>query len=339
MVEQKFNSERNGLIDVTRIIMAVLVVMLHTAKMQTIFSSFGGAIARLAVPFFMCITSYYFFQKKNSKYEMIQSCKKIGTIWLFWMLIYLPKAILSIKNTSLFRIFFEVIKGFLGVSINYGGSWYLVATAFGIFIVWFLKERDMNKLVYILSLSIFLLGLSVTSYGGWITPDTMLYKMNDILMPANTFIMGIPWIYLGSLLAKRSSNNKFPLVAVFCTIGLPIIEYFFIHRLKLYFIVPDGRARTDVMLTLPIALYILFRFLETNYIVLSDAISKWCRNLSTLIFFIHFGVNYSIAKYFSLDFGVERFVIVLGITFFISIMYILVSNTQKLSWLKIGYGK
>lgn len=272
-------------------------------EVKILFIFLGGSIGRLAVPFFMCTTSYFLYLKNPSQKEVLKIIIKTLKIWIFWMILYLPLAIILLKNSNLKIIVFQFFKGILGVSINYGGSWYLVATALGIFVIWYLKEKEMYKIMYFFSFFIFMIGLSVTSYGGWISPETILYKLNEVLMPANTIVMGIPWICLGFLFSKKLIIKRYSILFLLLVVTLPMIEFILINKYNLGYVVTDGRVRTDFMFSLPVSLYLLFSFFNSNFIKLDKSVSKFLRDSSTLFYFIHFGVNNIFSRMFDLNLG------------------------------------
>ncbi len=334
MVDSK---KRNGVIDILRVVMAVLVITIHTAGTQKELSLIASSIARLAVPFFMCTTSYYFFSKNRSKDEVVKTIKKLLIIWLFWMIIYLPRLFFSLKNTSFSRSIYLIMRGFFGGSVNYGGSWYLLATAFGILVIWWGREKNLNGAICFFSTIIFLGVLITTSYGGWITPNTLLYTLNDKLMLENTVVMGIPWIYFGSLISKYSFKSKLSFTLLFVALLLPIFEYVILKNYHFSFVIPDGRTRTDVMLTLPISIFLIFKFTNTVNLTISKDLSSKCRDLSALVFFIHFGVNFVFSDIFKVEGGFSRFILVLMISLTISIIYMIISRIKIFNWMRLGY--
>lgn len=59
------DSKRNGLVDVTRMICAILVVAIHTnlGKENELTWILFQTIARIAVPYFLVVTGWFFLSK------------------------------------------------------------------------------------------------------------------------------------------------------------------------------------------------------------------------------------------------------------------------------------
>ena len=92
------DNKRNYTIDIIRIIMAVMVVALHTSPLleySAIMSYFPSQVlSRLGVPFFAAVAGYFYFKNVNNS-RVINSLKKYIFLYSFWSVIMFGYMILS----------------------------------------------------------------------------------------------------------------------------------------------------------------------------------------------------------------------------------------------------
>lgn len=151
---QKFNAT----FDIMKLIMAILVVAIHTEPFGfNIWLDRGlGVITRFCIPFFFTISSYFFFRKHPNpinKYDFYHYILRITVLYLVWSIIYLPYDIINNRFSGM--NFIEILKLFLW-SGNGHALWFLCGTIIGFIILnIFLKITSNYKLI--LSISILLL--------------------------------------------------------------------------------------------------------------------------------------------------------------------------------------
>lgn len=130
-------------IDIFKFIAALGVVAIHSNLI--LFKTWG----RMGVPFFVIISSFFFFNKyidlkeDNQKKRVLAFEKRIGYLFLCWEIFYIPLALLNltkfIHNKGIsFKILLLYIYNFLfapASSVNgWGPSWYLIAMMIGLIV-------------------------------------------------------------------------------------------------------------------------------------------------------------------------------------------------------------
>ena len=90
-----------SLIDITKFVLAFLVIGVHTFPFSDISSElnliFIASICRIAVPFFFVASSFFFFQKDR---KITSYLKRIALLYLIWTIIYSPFIIKALLNSS-----------------------------------------------------------------------------------------------------------------------------------------------------------------------------------------------------------------------------------------------
>lgn len=103
MIMGERNDNRNDLLDIIRILAAILVVGIHSATYNSVevdwFSGlFVNYFGRLAVPFFFMITGYYVigtldFSDKLWGQKIKKRLRRLTIVYIFWASFYFPLGI------------------------------------------------------------------------------------------------------------------------------------------------------------------------------------------------------------------------------------------------------
>ena len=192
-------------IDIFKLLAALGVVAIHTGL------PFFKILGRLGVPFFIVISSYFFFRHylKLSNVEAVKYLKKfifrIGLLFLTWEVFYLPLAIYNnlkfINQTkdsfSILHIICKIIFDFFyPVPSNgngWGPSWYLLAMIIGlplfVFIYKLLKTNLMILGLIVLLIEIYYILANGYGYlthlstlGTYAFPRVMVYIFMGLLL-------------------------------------------------------------------------------------------------------------------------------------------------------------
>lgn len=195
-------------IDVFKLIAAILVVAIHTqpfygSGLDYYFTSF----CRIAVPFFFTISSYFFWKKTcpNIKHYT----KRIATIYISWLIIYLPTVVQDffIEPDSPFMSRLAVFLRCLVFSNTFGvASWYLMASIIGMLIIYVLSIFLSDKLLLLFSATIFAVCLTFDSYFYLVDNlewSTLHHWIATTFCPASSFTVSLIYIAIGKILAKR----------------------------------------------------------------------------------------------------------------------------------------
>lgn len=339
--------KRNVTIDVFRLIASILIIFIHTSmikingyiKFNPNLYIIASTISRYCVPIFMMITGYFYYLKP-SKLKRNKILKKLFSLWIIWMFIYLPMGLMSIKEFSVAYLSKFLIKQIFFSSNFFWGSWYLTATMFGIIFVDYCIKK---KSVYISAILAVLLSIidSITSYYYFSFKPYSLF----LGMPGNfsmSIFTGIIWITLSYYIVKYQKKLSYfgKLPFVFLAIIITFTEFYLMTLIEPY---PDYRypGAMQSPLFLPISVFLTFMFIITHKYYLKRSTVIWMRDLSTLIFFVQFGVIDLInvlVKNNILYINVNVYTwVVVSMTIFISYLLYLISLHTKFKLIQYLY--
>lgn len=272
------------LIDIFRIISAVLVVSIHTFPLKDIAPVFDfylvKGLGRIAVPFFFMTTAYFYFLKP-SKERLVKILKQYLVIYIIAIIIYFP---INLYNLCYLQdnLLFNAIK-----AITFDGTfyhlWYLPATVIGLIIVSMLhKYVSLKKGLVIVSV-LYLIGLGGDSYYGLVNNVPVIKNFYDIIFgfceyTRNGLFMAPLFLWLGKwLVSYQDSFKTIDLAAgLFVSMGLMLIEVRVLRDL--------GFPRHDAMnLMLPIVMI----FLYLSLFKYTGKRLTLCKSLSLLIYILH----------------------------------------------------
>lgn len=277
---------RNSSIDIFRVIGSFLIIMIHTNKGNLFLNFIANTFGRLVVPIFMIITAFFYF-KQPSVEKRNKIIKNLLSLWIIWQIIYIPIGIWKLKNYSLQIVLFELVKGLFGKSIFYRGSWYLIATAFGLYFVDELRRKNFRKSIYVIGMVIYFVDCVTSSYISFVPMNGILKKVVMFITPSSTVITGFLWVSLALILSKNEVwfKRKMTLINFVIFMVLLSVEYFFVHNGNSSLMLIDN----DMYIFLPLCAMCLFALLLKKPFYLSYDVSMFFRNVATLVFFIQFG--------------------------------------------------
>lgn len=271
-------SKINGAIDITKLIMAILVIGIHTEPFgfnKWLDNAFGICI-RFSVPFFF-VTSAYLFWKKDKPLKSV--LKRIAILYVVWSIIYLPFDIAELSRMS----FLQILDRFLWSGNNHA-LWYLCASIYGFIITYTLLKFLTPKSVLIIAVVVLVIGTVLTTYS---TAVYQLFKINlpNHLRIRNGLFYGFPYITLGMTIAKSDTQGIYAskhkiYIGFFVSLCLFIAEcYLFGFHFK---------AKSTVLwLSLFPCIYFFFEIVLNTTIMLDKSLSITFRKMSTLMYVSH----------------------------------------------------
>lgn len=225
-------------IDLFKLIAAFGVVAVHTEL------PFFKILGRLGVPFFVIISSYFFFQhyEKNEDrpgYYLIRFEKRIFYLFLSWELFYTP---VMLRNTYLlfkdeglsFHTIFNFIFNFVyPVPSNgngWGASWYLIAMLLGLPIFIFIYKMVKGNLFCLAIISLILEVYYISANG-------YEYLTHLCNIGTYSFPRVFMYIFLGLIITKNihklnTHSLKFYLVIAIILLLLFILENYIIFKVS-----------------------------------------------------------------------------------------------------------
>ena len=202
MIEEIEKSKKmNGAIDIAKLLMAVLVIGIHTEPFGFNFwlDKGFGIVTRLCVPFFFVTSAYFFWNKEKSAMTFL---KRIVLLYFVWSIIYLPFDINKLKEMSVSQL----LNRFL-----WGGSehalWYLCVTIIGFIIAYALLKIMKPKYVLIIAILLLVIGTFKSTYSTAIQ-QLFGFSLSDYLGSRNGLFYGFPYIALGMAIAKSKTQGK-----------------------------------------------------------------------------------------------------------------------------------
>ena len=228
-------------LDRFRLIAALLVIAIHTSPL-TSFSGeadffFTRVLARIAVPFFLMVTGFFFPSDPD---KLRKSLKKLCLLYGAAILLYLPLGFYAGHYRSLY--FTDALRMLL-----FDGSfyhlWYFPAAITGMIIVFALKRVLKLRRVCVISVVLYVIGLFGDSYFGLaekLPPVKAAYEAMFRLFSytRNGIFMAPVFLVLGILIRKygRKRLHRSTLRYTLCLLGsfaCMTAEAFTLHNLRL----------------------------------------------------------------------------------------------------------
>lgn len=341
------NKARNSSIDIFRLFFAIGVVMGHTFFLydvnKTLAYFVSRVIPRMSVPFFFCITGYYFIKGlMNNKINTKKQLTRIIEIYAFWTLIYYTfSLLLAIKNhDSMKKFVLNKIRYFI-FDGSYYHFWYFTALIYTIIIVSVVyklfKMKGVAVLAYIsMALYIFaFLGTKYCGLGYYIPPFKFIYNLKIYFSLRGIFCMGLPFFMTGYFLNRFSDkiekmSNKKALILFIVFYGLYVEEAIFALNTSSYH---DASEDLAVALFMIPALSFLFINLLKHPMPKYYKQSVSCRKISNFMYYIHpllIQIILTGAEILSLTFFTESVVFIIVFIITMIVGYILSKFEGKL---------
>ncbi|WP_220738590.1 acyltransferase family protein [Leuconostoc miyukkimchii] len=240
-------SAKYDVLDVFKLIAAFFVVGIHAWPLPDINSNiilFQG-LGRFAVPFFL-LSSGFLLEKKlqnvmEKKVYILQYVKRLFLFYVAWWITYLWLTPLTWGGVYRFegqqgiQLFKSILNQYIFnffTGSTFIGSWYISATIIGIVIVFIMFDRISYLMQFLIGVTWFSVLLVILLQGNKISSITIILKYLPHVLPAETFLVAVPFLIFGRIIARYEEKlNKIPIALLTVTvIGLlPVIakEIFF----------------------------------------------------------------------------------------------------------------
>lgn len=321
-IMNKSNSQVNGAIDIAKLIMAILVIGIHTNPFSyNVWLDRGfGILTRLCVPFFFVASSYFYWKRQPRK--PWRYVYRLLLLYIIWTLIYLPLDLKTIVGYS----FVEFIDTFLWS--GYRHLWFLNCSIIGFVIVHLLDKRLSTRNILLLSIVFLLIGCIKSTWAP-LTLKILGKEVPDVLGYRNGLFYAFPYFAAGKMIAEHNTETPkhFFAFGLFISLILLLVEsYVFIIRL-------DTKATILWLSVFPMTCC-LFNLILSLKVRIRKDISLVIRKMSTLLYCIHPYIVLLLSPVFR---NFILFVGSAGISIIISYVIILISNIQKFKFLKYVY--
>ena len=266
-------------IDVIRLVMAFMIVAIHTYPFECISNSLDFIITRVlfrvAVPFFLMITGYFVLAKDN-KEKIIKYTSKIIKIYLLSIILYLPINIYNGYFSNFHIVYFFKDIFFTGTLYH---LWYFPALILGLWISYFLIHKLTLKKALAIALTFYVIGIFGDSYYGLVNNVPIInsfYKLIFLVFDyTRNGIFYVPiFLLMGYAIKKNKSKvlaNKYCYVFVLTLLieGIITLKFNLYHHSSMYFsLIP--------------LMYLFFSYLMNNY-----SSNAHLRSLGTFVYILH----------------------------------------------------
>lgn len=316
------------ILDVTKFVLAIMVVGIHTLGKYGIYPLF-----RIAVPLFFMISSYLFFsnsEKRGNVRFLKKFCIRNLKLYCFWFIVLMPVFLTLggyLTGNLLFNVFKLIIKVFFGSTFT--ASWYISALVIGMCFVFACDKLKIDyRIVLGFTFLIYAICCLNSNYRNLMADDSIVVMINRIYPGTiyNGFLAGLFWISLGYVFACKGKicNRKKSKIGLIVSILLLEGEYFIVTK---YHLVVDNDC---YFMLVPVCYFIFDNLIKCNWKCKKIEV-KLLRKYSTIIYCVHGSVAVLIENYWIIETNllccILKFVIVLIIS--ICIAYAICTLEKK----------
>lgn len=284
----KDNRQLGGL-DYFRLFAAFLVIAIHTSPLSSFSSSadfiFTRILARMAVPFFLMVTSYfllpqYLFEHTKDFRPLLMFIKKTLLLYVAAIVIYLPVNFYAgqLHGANIFNFFRMLV--FDGTLYH---LWYLPASIIGVLLIILMSRKLPFRAIVGTALVLYGFGLLGDSYFGFLSNSDLLREIYEAMFRVfsytrNGIFYAPVFLVMGAGMKKiqRGRKKTTIMLGFVLSVLLMICEGLTLNHL-------DVQRHDSMYICLLPCMYFLFQ------IVLSVKKSpvKPLRTISTWIYIIH----------------------------------------------------
>ncbi len=232
-VQPRKPSANYDILDLTKLILSVFVVCIHTKLYPAVLHPW----VRTAVPLFFLMSSYFFFkkltvtEKQQQNTKLWNYVKRNLLLYLFYFVLLLPITVVKRGYLHDKQFVLHLLRDFF-LNSTFIASWYIMASIIGTALVFFLAKRLGN--VFVLILGILLnLGCWMMSSGAELCGIQKLSEdiCDRYWSPYNCFFVSVLWIVLGKMIAesKKTPGQRFYIILTVVSALLLEAEYLLLH--------------------------------------------------------------------------------------------------------------
>lgn len=296
---------RNLSIDYLRIVLSLLIVAIHVVLFNDINNYFSyfivNGLSRIAVPLFLLINGYYFYEGIKNGSHLIW-LKKVLKLYVIWMLIY---SVFWVDIKSLSKTIEVVFTGYYHL-------WYINALIISAILTTLLKNKSFLLIIIGLFLYIVSIYLQYEHNLNNIHPD--LHR---------TFLMTLPYFLTGFFINKY----KLKIQKKYLSLIMILVFPFAVYEINFNF-VHHGKMTDNMIWLIFLAFPIFLLLISNNKKIIAKRGNYNIGVYATGIFFVHIIFVNVINKYN-----------VISSTTLMFITIILLSTLTVYVLLKTGLGK
>lgn len=339
-MEVKGERKKYNAIDLTKFIMAIFVIAVHTYPLvginNTIVLDVYKSIVYIAVPFFFIVSSYFLFMKVNKfdedkgKEIIILYIKKMIKLYIIWNIIFLPMAIYEYNKEgySLVKSVMFYIRGFLLVGEHYYSwpLWYLLSTIYSAIFILVLKKKNIKeKNILIISTVIFILACMMNYLSDNISKlEGISYNIAfliNLTFSSGRIFTGMFYMSIGMYFSNHKENLPKSVLIIVFIFALIFSSYYY----------------NDVCeAIMGITIFLIVRDIDLK----DKKIYYFLRKSSTIMYFMHmiFFFIYSLFVGFDVAKGLDGFFVSLVSCVIFSIIIQAIQNKYNFTFFKEIFG-
>lgn len=248
-------------IDYFRFVAALLVVAIHISPLSAYSETgdfiFTRVIARVAVPFFFMTSGFFLISRYNYNSDKLKEfIKKTAIIYGVAILLYIPLNIYSgyfVQENLLPKVIKDIV--FDGTMYH---LWYLPASMIGAAIAWFLVKRFGFKKAFVITVTLYFIGMFGDSYYGVAEKLPFLHNLYGYLFEVSEYtrngVFYAPvFIVMGGIIADKAAPVSMgkALGGLFVSFALILTEGMLLHSY-------DLQRHDSMYITLIPVMYFLF---------------------------------------------------------------------------------
>lgn len=297
---------RDNGIDLLKFICCLLIVGLHSClfldRDPNISYIFMNGISRIAVPLFLIISGYYFYNIRDDHIKIKKWIKKLLIPYFVFSFLFIPFWKENINLPNLIHFFF----------MGYFQLWYIPALILSLLVYIFFKNK--TYIIIISSFIFFIFNLLFQysfAYGHFLSLDYNEIKRN--------FFFTYPYFVIGIMMSKKYQNfkNIKTFYLILCLIFILLLGFLEVEH-NFYF---SGKPM-DNLFCLPFLCIIIFLLFKRISIKKS---MNFLNYYTTGIFFTH-GIFILVLHSYKLDtfyvFGAALFLSILSCYFYSGLLFL-----------------
>ncbi|MFK7748045.1 MAG: acyltransferase family protein [Kordia sp.] len=317
-------TSRNILLDILKVIAALFVIGTHAGFLFEYSDAASrivtNGIFRIAVPFFFCVNGFFLYTVfKNDRIKIW--LKRVGILYLIWMLIYTYFWV-HLNHYDLLKIIPTFIFGF-------NHLWYLAALFFGGLVLYQLRNAS-NTVLIVSAFAFLLIGIAIQYIGVLhVFPyQTTLDKLiNYPPLHRNFLLFALPLLSIGYVIRRANFHTKISKKNVTMLLLVSLTLFVAENLIAYYFITYNTILNTylSYLFLAPALLIAAFTFK-----ISSNLDSKLLSSYSIAIYLVHPLIIFLIYNTLTLSRTVTTFV-----TIIVSVIasYVLIQLNKKITYI------
>lgn len=325
--------EQYFLVDVTKIIFALVIVLHHIARtinMNPSFQEVLEIVTSIGITYFFIASGFFLYKKikeepENKNIILLKQFKRIGIIYLFWTITFIPFRIPAIIKIGLnwkgqVIYWLKYLRVFL--LIGEDQLWFLLAILQVLILFFIFMRKDKLKWCIFIAIIAFVFAMMINHFTNIINANDITKKIYDLYIKIfasirNGLFTGLPFMVVGCLVAKYKNflekQKKYYLVfGVISTIGLIMA-----------IITENGFVTGQIVI-----LVSLFLFLFEICFKVKES-STYVRNMSILIYVSHVQILYLFKSILGTNNNLVMLATVIIVDIVLSLSIIIASKKMK----------